>query len=401
VRLFRRLSENVRLELEPVSLKDQVVQKLDQKADQLTAQAAGAAPPPPPPERRVSPVEQDFRRVVRFGFGDAPPTPGAELPPSLLSQYLEQLRTLEVSLRQLQDSAVEATNEFGNEMSKAASNIERLLAGFNQTERLALEPLLLNPIRGSQKIVEAKGRQQLSDRWRIEVYEPYRRLATRYPFVLSSGTDVALPDFAEFFRPQSGTFWRYYEETLSTRLIRSGGRFVAKPSEVKTNFRSDFLDCLAQAQQIGEAVFVDGAQQPAVPFKVKMQSSDARVSETILKVDGETLVYRNEPEKWRAMTWPGKDGPPGASLQVKGVDFEALVRREDGDFGFLRLLSAGDIKPVTPGSLTLEASWRFSLKGAESRVSIQFQASRARHPFQTGFFSKLDCPPAIASAPDR
>jgi type VI secretion system protein ImpL len=400
VRLFRRLSENVRLELEPVSLKDQALAKLDQKADQVAAQATGGAPPPPPPERRVSPVEQSFRRLLRFGFGDA--APGAELPMGGLSQYLDQLRSLEVSLRQLQELQVEATNEFGNEMSKAASNIERLLTGFDQTERLALEPLLLNPIRGSQKIVEAKGREALINRWRVEVYEPFKRLANRYPFVLSSGSDVPMPDFAEFFRPQSGTLWRYFEENLAARFIRAGNGYAVKPSEAKTNFRSDFLQCLATAQLISDAVFVDGAQQPAVPFKVKMQSTDPRISQTILKIDGETLTYGNEPEKWRAMTWPSKEGAsPGASLQVKGADFEALVRREDGDFGFLRLLAAGDVKPVTPGSTTLEASWRFSLQGKESRVNIQFQAPRSRHPFLPGFFSKLDCPPAIVSAPDR
>jgi type VI protein secretion system component VasK len=111
-------------------------------------------------------------------------------------------------------------------------------------------------------------------------------------------------------------------------------------------------------------------------------------------------VYGNEPEKWRAMQWPGKEGPAGASLQVKGLDFDALVRREDGEFGFYRLLAAGDIKPISPGSLTLEATWSWRLKGADSRVTIQFQASRARHPFIPGFFSKLNCPPAITAAPE-
>jgi type VI secretion system protein ImpL len=364
----------------------------------------GAAPAAPAAERRISPVEQHFRRMVRFGFGDGAANPGADMSPSLLNQYLEQLRALEVSLRQLQDSAVEPSTEFGAELERTSASVERLLAGFDQTERLALEPLLLNPIRGSQQIVEAKGRAALTDRWRVEVWEPYRRLVTHYPFVPNSGSDVSLPDFAEFFRPQTGTLWHFYNEMLVNRFVRSGDRFVPRPAEGKTAFRPDFLECLSVAQQIGDAVFVDGAQQPAVPFKVKMESGDARVSETILTVDGQTLVYRNEPEKWRALQWPGKDGPAGASLQVKGADFDALVRREDGEFGFYRLLAAGDIKPVSPGSLILEASWTWMLKGKESRVTIQFQASRQRYPFVPGFFSRLNCPPAmtqLAEQPSR
>jgi type VI secretion system protein ImpL len=395
VRLFRRLAENVRLELDPPGLEEQARAKVSQAITQVAA--GGQAPPP---ERRVSPVEQHFRRMLRFGFGDTAPAPGIELPPSLLSQYLDQLRALEVSLRQLQDSGIEPGTELGAELDRTSASIERLLAGFDQTERLALEPVLLNPIRGSQRVVAAKGRAALTDRWRVEVWEPYRQLVHRYPFEPKASSDVPLPDFAEFFRPQTGTLWRFYDELLSNRFLRSGERFLPRPSEIKSGFRSDFLECLAVAQQIGEAVFVDGAQQPLVPFKVKMQSVDARVSEITFNLDGETLTYRNEPEKWRALQWPGKNGPAGASLLVKGADFSALVERDEGEFGFLRLLAAGDIKPVSPGSLTLEASWRFSLHGSESQVTIQFQASRRQYPFLPGFFSRLNCPSAITSSPE-
>jgi type VI secretion system protein ImpL len=396
VRLFRRLAENTRLEREAPGAKEQALAKVTQVVNALTP--GGQAPPP---ERLPTPVEQYFRRAVRFGFGDAVPAPGIELPPSLLNQYLDQLRALEVSLRQLQDSGADPSTEFAAELDRASASIERLLAGFDQTERLALEPLLMNPIRGSQRIVEAKGRSALTDRWRVEVWEPYRQLATRYPFVSRSESDVALPDFAEFFRPQTGTLWKFYEENFASRFSRSGDRFVPRPAALEFGFRQDFLQCLSAAREISDGVFVDGAQQPAVPLQVKMQSVDARVSEITLVVDGDTLTYRNEPERWHALQWPGKNGPPGASLRVKGADFSALIERDEGEFGFLRLLAAGNIRPVTPGSLTLEASWRFSLQGADSRVTIQFRASRRRHPFSPTFFSRLNCPPAIASASER
>jgi type VI secretion system protein ImpL len=396
VRLFRRLAENTRLEREAPGVKEQAVAKVTPVVSALTP--GGAAPAP---ERRPTPVEQYFRRAVRFGFGDAVPAPGVELPPSLLNQYLDQLRALEVSLRQLQDAGADPSTEFAAELDRTSASIERLLAGFDQTERLALEPLLMNPIRGSRRIVEAKGRSALTDRWRVEVWESYRQLATRYPFAPRSDSDVALPDFAEFFRPQTGTLWKFYEENFASRFSRSGDRFVPRPAALEFGFRQDFLQCLSAARAISDGVFVDGAQQPAVPLKVKMQSVDARVSEITLVVDGETLTYRNEPERWQALAWPGKDGPPGASLRVKGANFSALIERDEGDFGFLRLLAAGNIRPVSPGSLTLEASWRFNLQGSESRVTIQFQASRRHHPFSPGFFSRLSCPPAVASAPER
>ena len=93
--------------------------------------------------------------------------------------------------------------------------VEKLLTSLGPSEHSAIEPLLMNPIRGSQSAVEGAEGAQLNDRWRTEVWEPYRRMVTRYPFATGSAYEVPLADFAEFFRPSSGTIWRFYEENLA------------------------------------------------------------------------------------------------------------------------------------------------------------------------------------------
>jgi type VI secretion system protein ImpL len=125
-----------------------------------------------------------------------------------------------------------------------------------------------------------------------------------------------------------------------------------------------------------------------------MQAVGADVSEITLRVDGQALVYRNEPERWQSMQWPGKDGPAGAAIQVRGSNFKDEIRRV-GDFAFIRVLGEGGIKPTAPGAVDLEASW--DLHGGATRVTIQFRPPASRHPFQRGFFSTLQCPPAVIS----
>jgi type VI secretion system protein ImpL len=391
VRLFRRFSENVRLELTPPTL----VEQLKQKASDTIDKAKGEAPEPV--ERKLSPVEREFSRLLRFGFGDAPPAAGAsalDLPPSPLSQYLEQLRTLEVSLKQIEQAAVEPGAQFREELGRTAAGVERLLTGLNQTERFAIEPLLMNPIRGSQGAVEGAQGAQLNDRWRAEVWDPYRRMVSRYPFVVGSAYEVPLADFAEFFRPNSGTLWRFYEETLGGRLQRSGTRFTPRPAEQKSGFRGDFLSCLGGAQSISDAIFFGDSSRPSVPFSVKMQAVGANVSEITLRVDGQALVYRNEPERWQSLKWPGGEGAAGASVQIRGSDFKDEMRR-DGEFGFIRLLAEGGVKPVAAGSVDLEAAW--DLHGGEARVVIQFRPQTARHPFTRSFFTQLQCPSIVVA----
>lgn len=395
-RLFRRIAENVRLDVGPRTLLEKVAEKVEDKVDDKVDKAQGKKPDGPP-ERKISPVERDFARLLRFGFGDTPPTkdtPAGDLPPSGLAQYLEQLRTLEVSLIQIEKAAIEPSAQFREELARAAAVVEKLLTGLGQSERSAIEPLLMNPIRGSQSAVEGAEGAQLNDRWRTEVWEPYRRMVTRYPFATGSAYEVPLADFAEFFRPSSGSIWRFYEENFASRLLNSGTRFSPRPSEVKAGFRGDFLACLGAAKSISDAIFFGDTAQPSITLGVKMQAVGADVSEITLRVDGQAIVYKNEPERWQSLVWPGKDGPAGASVQVRGDKFKDEIKHY-GEFAFFRLLAEGGAKPVAPGSVELEAAW--SLNNGDTRVVIQFRPPTARHPFQRGFFSAMQCPASVVA----
>jgi type VI secretion system protein ImpL len=398
VRLFRRFAENVRLEFEKPTLLEKVQAKVEDKLEKKVEKATKEQIPDEEPERKISPVERTFSRLTSFAFGDTPPTkdtPQNELPPAPLSQYLDQLRTLEVSLKQIAEESVEPGAQFREELGRTAASVERLLTSLTQQERLIMEPLLMNPIRGSQTAVDGAQGAQLNDRWRSEVWEPYRRMVSRYPFVASSAYEVPLADFSEFFRPNTGTLWAFYEETLGARLLRSGTRFAPRPSEQRSGFRGDFLGCLAAAQNVTDAVFRGDTTEPNVPFGVKMQAVGANVSEITLRVDGQALVYRNEPERWQSMQWPGKDGPAGAAIQVRGANFKDEIRRP-GEFAFMRLLAEGGVRPIAPGAVDLEASW--DLNRGETRVTIQFRPPASKHPFLKGFFSTLQCPPAVISS---
>jgi type VI secretion system protein ImpL len=397
VRLFRRFADNTHLELEKPTLLEKIVDKVEAKAEKKVEKATKEKIPDEEPEQKITPVERNFARLVSFGFGDKPPskdTPQSDLPQSPLSQYLEQLRTLEVSLKQIEEAAVEPGAQFREELGRTAASVERLLTTLTQQERLIIEPLLMNPIRGSQSAVDGAQGAQLNDRWRTEVYEPYRRMTSKYPFMSTSAYEVPLADFAEFFRPGTGTLWAFYEELLSGRLLRSGTRFTPRPSEQRTGFRGDFLGCLATAQNITDAVFRGDTTEPSVPFGVKMQAVGAEVSEITLRVDGQSLVYRNEPERWQSMQWPGKDGTPGAAVQIRGARKMDEIKRY-GEFAFFRLLTDGGVKAVAPGAVDLEAGW--DLNDGGTRVVIQFRPPASRHPFQKGFFAALQCPAAIIS----
>ena len=164
-------------------------------------------------ERQVSPVERHFKPLLRFAFGDS----GGSKPdaaPAALSQYLAQLTTLEVALGQMKEARGEPTEDFDRELARTSSVVERLLGGFDSATRLVLEPLLMNPIRGSRAGAASTGNNFLEDKWKAEVYEIWRtKFASRYPFT-DTADEVALAELADFFRPSTGVLWKFYEKNL-------------------------------------------------------------------------------------------------------------------------------------------------------------------------------------------
>jgi type VI secretion system protein ImpL len=406
VRLFKVIAENVRLDVLPPQTLAEIAAKavakkgqgiLDKALKKITdAGLDDADADAGPAERPISPPERHFQPLLTFAFGE-PSSGKTDAAPSGLSQYLAQLTTLEVALSQLVETKAEPAQEFEAELARTAGSVQRLLGGLDPRTRLVLEPLLMNPIRGSRAGVAAAGAGLLSDHWKTEVWDPYKeKLATRFPFV-DVPAEASLAEVTEFFRPDAGLIWKFYTENLATRLERSGNRFSPKAAADPMPFRSDFLECLNVAAEITDALF-GTSPTPLVPFSIQIHPVSANISEVSLVLDGQATVYRNEPERWMPAQWPGKDAPRGATLQVRGAGFTDQIPRL-GDFGLLRLLEQGGLKQLgglSEGMQILSASWALTRPG-EPPVVIDLRPSKSVHPFSRGFFRRLKCPPVVTN----
>jgi type VI secretion system protein ImpL len=406
VRLFKVIGENMRLPYDSNALLDKALgkgakvvgKKLDQALNKVGLGDAGVGAEVADAgeqEKEISPVEKQFQPLLRFGFGE-PSAGRADVAPSGLSQYLAQLTNLEVSLTQLEDSREEVSKDFNNELARTASAVRRLLGGIEPRTRLVLEPLLMNPIKGSQEGVMVADYSALGEHWKAEVWDIYaQKIAPRYPFA-DVPSDVTIPEFAEFFRPQTGTLWKFYLTNLDSRLERSGNRFVPRAS-TDMPLRPDFLQCLNVAQEITDAVFGNGTE-PLVPFSIKIHPVGVAISEISFIVDGKPTIYRNEPERWLPVQWPGKAQPIGGILRVRGAGFTDEIPRL-GDFGLFRLLAAGNLKAsgqIAEGMTVLAGSWTLTRPG-QPPVTLDVKPSKSVHPFSPGFFKRLRCPAQVSA----
>ncbi|HYP77454.1 MAG TPA: type VI secretion system membrane subunit TssM [Polyangiaceae bacterium] len=394
IRLFRTVSENTTLDLTPTSTLDKALEVgKDLAAKAVPGLDAGVK------ERSVSSVERYFQPLIEFASGDA--SKGKDAPPSGLSQYLAQLTTLEVALSQLAESQAAPDASFATELSRTASAVQRLLGGLDSRTRMLVEPLLMTPIRGSRAGVFKADDSALSDRWKAEVWETWNtKLAPRFPFA-ETGGDVSLAEFSDFFRPQSGLLWKFFERDLSARLERSGDKFVPKAAAVPSAFLPAFLNCINVAQQITDAIF-GTLPEAKVPFSINVHSPGSDISQITLRIDGVPTVYKNEAEHWQLAQWPGAGPTKGAALEVKASGFTDEIPRE-GDFGLFRLLLAGGIKPAGTSQESMPifvSTWNLNRPGSPP-VTIELKPSKATQPFGRGFFARMRCPQQVmAAAPE-
>jgi type VI secretion system protein ImpL len=147
-------------------------------------------------------------------------------------------------------------------------------------------------------------------------------------------------------------------------------------------------------------LFAPKSDRPAVVFEVNVHSVSPTIAEVTFDVEGESRKYRNEPEQWLRVTWPGKTH--GAWLRVRGAGGLDEVIARPGDFGLFRLLDAADIKPGhagdrADGAPTIVATWELKAARDKAFVKLDLRPARNENPLAPGYFKNYTCPRLITS----
>ncbi|WP_394842738.1 type VI secretion system membrane subunit TssM [Pendulispora brunnea] len=411
LRLMRVMREHIMLDMsEPdpsadggilEKIKDVAEKKADEKAKQVVDGGLGLGGGAKKPGVAASPVEIAFRPMLRFGL-PATEVPEGSLPaPTGLTQYQTLLAGLVAALTDLRDNEREADPRAATaKFQDATRQTTQLLTEQDGFTRPLLSPLLLNPIQLAANVVVGGSGQIAGGQWETEVWQAkwQPKLMGRYPFS-SSGPDAPLADFVEFFRPGDGALWGFYDATLKSMIDHSGNKFSAsRRLRSAVPFEGEFMNnCLSRGWDITETVFpksTDAKVEPGVVFDVNLHSVSEKVAEVYFEVEGVNRTYRNEPERWLTVTWPGK-GAHGAKLRVRGEGLNEEIGRQ-GDFGLFHLLDAAEITRGTAGDKAVLIA-TFDIRGTKppAQVKLDIKPAREQNPLQGGFFRGYQCPRRI------
>ncbi len=324
-----------------------------------------------------------FLALAEFGARKAPaipedggPAPAAEVQP--VDVYLEQLKFVRDALQEAIDDPSDK-DKLAEKLKGARTEVKGLLSDAKDTRwSSTLEKLLWTPIELTLTSNQNDTTQEKQKKWCNEVVASFERtVSDGYPFN-PDGQPVALADFAAFFEPDKGELWAYYDKALKLAIPLKGNHFeLADLGSSSGKYRQNVANFLNAANEVSQVMFPRGADGLSVEFDVMIEGAPG-IKEIVLTVDGEKVKYRNGPQVWGTLKWPG-DGSPGAMVEAHGFNKNAEVQRE-GEWGLFQLLEEGKVKQL-PGTRMFVAQWDFRDEEAGVIIQIKFRPKRADTPF--------------------
>lgn len=390
-RLVAAVDHNVQLvDVEPEAASREVPEgllaSLEQRVRGRAGDAAGDAvaaltdaSQAPAPRLAGDSVRSAFEGLVQFGV--APPAEGGTPPPVGLDVYQEQLSFLRDALAAQRDDP-STGDQVMSRLQSARTRVQGLISAQPVGWRPFFDSLLWPPIDGAATTSTQAMAGSTARAWCSAVAVPYfSTLAGRYPFS-GEGHDTAIADFAAFYRPGSGTVWTFYDQSLAAQVERDGARYVFATRlgrDAGTVYRSTLPLFLERSQTITSAFFPPGSSEPRVELDVRVHPVP-RAASVRFSSGGTLIDYRNGPESWTRVVWPGERPDAGASIEVLGANGLQERIRQEGEWGLFRLIErAARVGGGGPGARTFTVTWH--LPGHDLDVSIDVRLVRAENPF--------------------
>ncbi|NJK31396.1 MAG: hypothetical protein HC927_02675 [Deltaproteobacteria bacterium] len=325
-------------------------------------------------------VARHFQNFIGFGVAGEveikegePPPPQASLQ---VDKYQEQLQAVRDALQaRIDDPAEQPT--LVKKMKTAVVAVRGQVGEQHEQWRQRFDRLLLPPFDALRTVVEGGEREGIGGSWCSTVYQPWQeQVASKYPFN-PKGYDIPLSEFSNWFKPDAGPVWTYYTATLASRIEKNGNvfKFAERGKDTTLSYNPQLPDFLTDVGDLGYVVFPPGSDKPKFEFEVQIDGTPG-VSEITLAVDGKKVTYRNGPQNWESLVWPG-EGDPGAKLTAKGLGRNGDVTKS-GEWGFWRLLGEANVTG-SAGQTVYSIKWDLTDQGI-GVITIRLKPKRGETP---------------------
>lgn len=295
----------------------------------------------------------------------------------------------------VKDYAVKVMNQQALDYQTAVKTIQSAI--YNVPE---LQSLLTEPVNSTWRATLSDATSSISVQWKTKVVDVFNKiLAKSFPFN-DKGTDAPIQDFDEFFNPQTGVFWTFYNSELSS-FIKKDDWKVNQQEGTGASFSVDLINALKKADEITSMLYKGGELN--LTFKLKPQLPDSKtisdrkatVIQYYLKIDGVIDNYKMGAPYETVFNWPDKSSS-GSSFYLMINEFGTSdIKSYSGDWSFFRLLNDATISRGNSAS-QLILSWNFAKPNLyDVTASYILNAGSSKHPFSQNFFKSFKLPNSL------
>jgi type VI secretion system protein ImpL len=338
---------------------------------------------------------------------DVVTSPDGGKTPSMLAGYILALSKVHARLEALFGAGTQwdqvkayvdmiANNLTSNEFQEAYRITSLIGKQCRTRSTQPVNPMLEQPLRQTWAAILREVGFRLDGLWKTQIAELYRRdIESGFPFNLS-GQDLPVSTLSQFLKPREGTLDAFYEKELKMFVTLTGDSYTPRTLfNSQVAFSPQFLEFLEKTNTLRQALYPPGAPDITATFDLTPDATPG-VTESLLEVDGQKILYRNERPVPTVITWPGKSGSPQAKLSISltGSGERPNVPAVEGEWAFFRLLSQARVVPQSQTAYLV--SWSLpSADGRKLEVRYKLQARSYRNPFPPNFFRIVNCPETV------
>ncbi len=251
----------------------------------------------------------------------------------------------------------------------------------------------------SWRVILKTAHRHINSEWRSQVYEPYRaNIAGRFPFKKKAQDQVALNDFADFFKPGGiiDSFYITYVKPFTTKKLNN--RMVDEDS---LGFFPKTLSHIKNAKKITDIFFKLDKESPGLKFKMKakrmpehIQGKDRNFS---LEFGEYKLSFSHSYSPLKTLEWSAAD-VDRVIISFEDSNGQLHSKIYEGPWALLKLFNDADISSTNRSTvyvITFNLNKKLGGQVIKHKMIYELTATSRINPFSENVLTKFICPESI------
>lgn len=316
-------------------------------------------------------VEKEFRPLIQFFAGKDEKSPAAEYR-TQLKKVADKLNLENKSLAELSSAMQGGADTIG--LAAARKTIEGSLEtkGFDSASPAAEAAgrVLKLPLDSLNALLVGADFEQIEKTWQ-GMQKKAQAFEQGFPF--ADGPDISLAELSLFLNPQDGELTKFVRGPLKPYFAEDWS--VKKESADK--FSPDFVNYIAAARRLQDALFPDKQKVPNVQFELVL----APVTGGNARVEAGGVTLSTVDKTTSPGSWPGDKS--GVKVTYAPDEGQEVVAESGGEWGLIKFFRAsGGGEGKTPP---------FTLQPAGTPVRLTL-TPKSGDPFRRELFTALRAP---------